>query len=54
MILACVLFVEKQRGKENQLSANSTIRTRAKKVPIAHTQLEKSLETQKLQVHILK
>ncbi|KAL1206450.1 hypothetical protein V5N11_020813 [Cardamine amara subsp. amara] len=38
-----------QTGKENNLSANSTIKTPGKKMSIAHTQLNKSLEAHKLQ-----
>ncbi|EOA13199.1 hypothetical protein CARUB_v10026224mg [Capsella rubella] len=37
------------RGKENKLSANPTIRTPVKKMHIIHTQLNKSLDAQKLQ-----
>lgn len=48
---ASVPFVESRRGKENKLSATS-IKTPIKKMTIlAHTQLNKSLEAQKLEVH---
>ncbi|VVB07611.1 unnamed protein product [Arabis nemorensis] len=40
---------ESWKGKENKLSANSTIKMPVKKMPIVHTPLNKSLETQKLQ-----
>ncbi|CAH2046685.1 unnamed protein product [Thlaspi arvense] len=46
---ATAFFLESLKGKNNKLTANSTIKMEAKKMSFAHTQLDKSLGDQKLQ-----